>query len=45
MYMAASEGRELSNRDIVFAMKYEDEKNGILNNPTKFGRYSAHLYE
>lgn len=45
MYIAASQNRELSNKDIVWAMKYEFEKDGVLNDPSKFGRYSVYLYE
>ena len=45
MYMAASQGRELTNKDVVIAMKYEFEKDGVLNDTSKFGRYSFYLYE
>ncbi len=45
MYMAQAQDRELTNRDIVQAMKYEFEKNGVLNDTSKFGPYSAYLYE
>ncbi len=43
MYMAAAQNRELTNHDIVLAMKYEDEKNGILYDPSRFGRYAVYL--
>ena len=43
--MAASQGRELTNKDVVIAMKYEFEKDGVLNDTSKFGRYSFYLYE
>ena len=45
MYMAAAHNRELTNKDIVYAMKYEFEKDGILNDPSKFGRYSVYIIE
>lgn len=45
MYLAASQNRKLTNKDIVIAMKYEFEKEGVLNDTSKFGRYSYYLYE
>ena len=45
MYMAESAGRELSNREIVLAMKYDSDKSGIYNDPSQFGRYASYLYE
>lgn len=43
MYMAAAQDRPVTNRDIVIAMKYEFEKDGVMNTPARFGRYSHYL--
>ena len=45
MYMAATQDRKVTNKDIVLAMKYEFEKDGVLNDTSKFGRYSNYFYE
>ncbi len=45
MYMAGSENRELTNRDIVRAMKYDSDKTGIYNDPSRFGQYASYLYD
>ena len=44
MYLAGAEGRPLSNRDIVVALRCELEKTGLMLNPAQFGQYAAFLY-
>ncbi|MCR5594481.1 MAG: AAA family ATPase [Lachnospiraceae bacterium] len=45
MYMASAQNRELTNRDIVLAIKYEFEKTGGIHDTSQFGPYMSYLFE